>query len=312
MRGFRIAAAAAFVSSFVSFVVLVSAPASAETKSWTAAKNIAPDQATIVLSVDMTQVQKSTIYQQMVPALIAAEDDAKEGVDAIKSACGIDALTAVTDVTVIMDDPDSGSDEGIVVLGVNGINEAKAVSCLKKIAKKEKKVLTAKKAGKITELSIKGESDKIYMAWLAKDVVAFAVEPDDKALLTKWIGGKGLSAGLTATLAKVDMTAAGWLVANKSEELEPGVKMMGAYGSVKIAAGTISGEVNLVVDSAKAAKKMAADAKKQLAEGAKQMPANIAKLLNGVTITSADTTLTVKASVAESDAMAIMGLLQAF
>jgi hypothetical protein len=308
MRGFRIAAAAALVS----WVVWAPASASAETKSWTAAKAIASADATIVVSVDMTQVQKSTIYQQMVPALIASEDDAKEGLDAIKSACGIDALGAITDLTVLMIDPDDGDEEGLVVVGVNGINEAKAVACMKKIARKEKKVLTTKKAGKITELSLKGESDKIYMAWLAKDVVAFATEPDNKALLTKWIAGKGLASALSTTLAKVDTSSAAWVVADKNQELEAGVRMTGAYGSVKLASGVMSGEVNLVVDSAKAAKKMAADAQKELVEGAKQMPPNIAKLLAGVKITSADTTFTVKASVAESDAMAIMGLLQAF
>lgn len=308
MMGTRIAAAAAFVSLFV--LAAAPAPVRAETKSWTTAKAIAPSQATIIVGIDLTQVQKSTIYQTMVPAMIAAEDDFKEGVDAFKTSCGIDALTAITDVTVVADDPDDASDEGLVVIGVNGINEAKALACLKKIAKKEKKVLTSKKMGKITELSMKGESDKIYMSWLAKDVVAFAIEPDDKARLVKWIGGKGLAPAVAALVGKVDTSAAGWAVVAKGDEIEAGVRMTSAYGSVKLAAGNIIGEGNMELDSAASAKKMATDAKAELSKGAAQLPPDIAKLLKAVVITSAGSTLTVKATVAEADAMAIMGLLQ--
>jgi len=283
MRGIRIAAAVAFVSLFA----LATAPAEAETKSWKAAKAVAPDN----------------------PAIVAQEDDAKEGIDAVKAGCGIDVLTVVTDVTVVLADPDVDDDDGIIVIGLNGVNEAKAVACLKKIAKKEKKVLTAKKVGKLVELSIKGERDKIYMAWLAKDVVAFAVEPDEKARLAKWIGGKGITGDVAATLTKVDTATAAWVAIAKQTELGPGANMKSAYGTVKLEAGNIVGEVNVVTGSAAEAKKAADEAKKELAKGASQLPPEIAKLVKAIAITTAGDVVTVKASIAETEVMSLVGLL---
>lgn len=304
MRGIRFVAAAALVSLFT----LASAPAEAQTKSWTAAKALAPPDAAVVVSVDMTAVAKSSLYQSMVPMIIAQEDDAKEGLDAIKAGCGIDALTAVTDITVVMKDPDV-DDNGLVVIGLNGINEAKAVACLKKIAKKEKKVLTAKKAGKITELSIKGESDKIYMAWLTKDVVALATEPDDKARLSKLLGGKGATGDLAPVIAKVDTSAAGWMAVAKKTPMDQLGTMTSAYGGVKLVGGTIDVELNLVMSSAAEAKKAADGMKKELAKVGTQMPAELQKVLKTVTFTANAETLTVKASVAESEVMSLVGLL---
>jgi hypothetical protein len=306
MRGFRIAAAAAFAS----LVTLAAAPAHADTKSWTAAKAIAPESTAVVVSVDVTAIQKSTIYQSMVPALIAQEDDAKEGLDTIKASCGIDALTVITDVTVVMNDPD-GDDQGLIVVGLNGINEAKTVACLKKIAKKEKKVLTAKKAGKITELSIKGERDKMYMAWLGKDVVAFATEPDQKALLTKMMAGKGVSAALSAPLGKVNTSAAGWMAFAKSMPIGPAGTMKTAYGSVNLTGGNIAVDVNVVMSSAAEAKKVVDEARKELAKGSAQLPPELQKVIKAIALTAAGDTVTVKLSLPESEAMSLLGLVMA-
>lgn len=306
MRGTRIAAAAALVS----FFVFASAPASAETDSWAAAKGLLPENPYIVLGLNVSTIKSSTLFQQLYPMLLQQSGEAKEGLDQVTKSCGIDAVAVVTDVTVVVEKRD-GEEEGLILVGVKGINEAKTLACLKKIAKKEKKVLTAKKMGKIIELSIKGEPDHIYMAWLTKNVVAFATEPDDKALLTRMIGGKGATGDFTAVLAKVDTSAAAWMAMAEKQPVGSGGTMSGAYGSIKLDGGVIAGEANLVMGSAAEAKKMVAEANKELAQGASQMPANIAKLLKSVTVTSADATVVVKTSIPESEVSALVGLMMA-
>jgi hypothetical protein len=308
------------VGTALAAVVLASAVASsahAQSKSWTAAKAVLPGDLYVVAGGNVTTIQKSTIYKTIVPALLQSQQEAKEGFEMIKTTCGIDVETSITDAVVAVNE----KEKGLIVAALSGIDEAKVTSCLTKIAEKEAKdkkkptkKLSAKTSGKIVEYTMEGESEKLYVAWLSSDVIAMATDPTDKALLEKMIGGKGAitkSGDLGKALGKVNTSAALWLVVDKDTPVGEGktkATMKVAFGAVDIAAGVVSVDGQIVLSSAAEAKAFADQVKKQMAENSSQMPPDFQKLAKSVVITASDNAVQIKFNLTEKELLSIIGM----
>ncbi len=312
MKTFRVATALAAA-------VLVSALAPvayAQSKSWTAAKAVLPGDLFVVAGGNVATIQKSTIYQAIVPALLQKEKDAKEGFELIKTSCGINVETSITDAVVAVKE----NEKGLIVAAVSGIDEAKVTSCLQKIAEKENqekgknKKITAKTSGKIVEYSMEGEKEKLYIAWLASDVIAMATDPTDKSLLEKMIGGKGAvakSGDMAKALGKVNTSAAVWFAVAKKTPVGEGktkATMKIAFGAVDLAAGVVSVAGEMVLSSSAEAKAFADQVKAEMSQNAASMPAEFQKLAKSVVIAASGDSVTIKFSLTEKELMSLIGL----
>jgi hypothetical protein len=311
------------VGTALTAVVLASALASsahAESKSWAAAKGVLPGDLYVVAGGNITSIQKSTIYQTIVPALLQQEKDAKEGFELVKTTCGIDIQTSITDAVVAMRE----NEKGLIVAALSGVDEAKVTSCLQKIAEKEAKEkgkttkkITAKTSGKIVEYTMEGESEKLYLAWLASDVVAMATEPTDKSLLEKMIGGKGAvakSGDMAKALAKTNTNAAVWFALAKKTPVGEGktkATMKTAYGALDIAAGVVAIDGTMVLSSSAEAKAFADQIKDQIAKNQASMPAEFQKLVKSLTVAASGDAVNVKFSAPEKDILSLIGLAMA-
>lgn len=314
MKTFRVATAVAAALLFSA----VAARAEAQSKSWTAAKAVLPGDLMVVGGGNISTIQKSTIYKAIVPALLQQERDAKEGLEMVKTSCGIDVETSIADVAVGV----TSDEKALIVAHVSGIDEAKVTSCLQKIAEaeaKEKgnkaKKLTAKTSGKIVEYTMEGEKEKLYVAWLESSVLAITSDPTDKSLLEKMIGGKGAvakSGDISKALGKVNTSAAIWFAVAKKTPMGDGktkATMKIAYGALDLAAGVVSAEGNIVVSSSAEAKAFADQANAEMTKNSGQMPPDMQKIMKNVKITSSGDTVTIKCSLTEKELMGVIGLM---
>jgi hypothetical protein len=296
----------ALVLVALSFLALATGDARAQSRSWTAARAVLPGNLQLVAGVNVGTIKSSAIFQQLYPALLAQAGDAKEGLDAAKSGCGIDVTTVVSDVTVAIDD----DEKGLIVVALKGTNAAKLQACVQKLVTQHghKGKLSAKKSGKIVAYSMSGESGKFHAAWLAADVVAFATDPEDRALLEKMINGKGTK---QAAFAKANTSAAVWGVMEKAQELEPGMNMKLGYGSLDMSGATMTLDGHLVLANAKEATACAAKANQHVAEMQKsgQLPPQFASIAKSLKITAAGDEMQLKLSLTQQDLMSLLGML---
>jgi hypothetical protein len=284
-------------------LLLFTLPAQADTKSWAAVKGKLPAGTNIVVSIDVTQIAKTSAYSQVVQAFLDEERDAKAGFEAFKASCGVDITTVVTDVTVaaINDDKD---DRALIAIGLNGVDQAKATACMQGLADMDSKgaKLTVKTKGKVTEYGVEGQSKKFYLAWIAKDVIAFTTDPETKGKLEKMLKGKAAKGALKGYLGKTTATSAVFFGVAKQDVIPDVGKMKGGWGTVDLAGGNISVKATLAVDSATAATKLAEMATAQIRQMAgevqKQMP-DFAKAINATTAAASGSEVTVSGSITE-------------
>lgn len=289
--------------------LLIAGTASADTKSWTAVKKVIGARGDdTVIGIDVTQLRSTAAFKAGLDLFAAEEPDAMKIFDTIKSDCGIDVTTAVSDITVVMRE----TEKPLIAVGLAGVDEAKIVSCLGTVAGKmfggSPVTLTGKKKGKLTEYSVVGEPKKLYVAWLAADVFAFTDDPNDKALITKRLSGRGATGDLKKFIARTSPTAAFWFaVAHK--EKEDGRTILGGHGKVELSAGVYKASGAIVMSKPAEATSMAAEGMVGLAaartEVAKSLP-ELAKALATVTITAAAAEVVITGSVADADVVKIV------
>jgi hypothetical protein len=192
------------------------------------------------------------------------------------------------------------------------VGEAELVHCAEVIASKKKGSpvkIESKRAGAIVEYTVAGE--KLYAAWLAPDVVAFASNPDERGPLANLIAGKGGFAGAPTTrraMAALAPGATAWAIYLKPEHVDS-YDLKFAAGTLGVSGGQLQLEVELFLADADSAKRAAADwtaQKDQLAASGAPM---VGQLLKAVQIGAADEVVRVSASVSEKD---FLGLLNFF
>jgi hypothetical protein len=160
---------------------------------------------------------------------------------------------------------------------------------------------------------VAGEAEKLYAAWLAPDVVAFASDPTDRAPLERLIGGKGGFAAQQSTRKAIATVAPGtmaWGVYATGESLGA-YQMKYGSASLAIAGGQLTLDVSVVLADADQARKAAADwtaELQQLLGGAGNLPPVMMTLLKAVTIAASDDAVHVTAVAAEKDLVAIFSL----
>lgn len=301
MRAMNKLAAVAAVALSLSFV----ATAHAESKSWAAVKGSIHGKANVVVGGNLATVRGTKVFTSALQMMLTEEPDAQRAFEMIKTGCNIDVPAAIVDFTVVMRD----GDDPLVVLALNGLDEAKLVGCVESLAAKElgKAVkLTSKKKGKVTTYSVPGEKDKLYFGWLAKDVIAFSEDPTAKGKLEKLLTGKPAKGALGNYLGKVNSDHALWAgVAMK--EKEAGMTILGGYGSVDLAAGKWNGTAHIVMGNADEAKQAAALGNQGLGElKTKAKGTSVASMINSLVISAVAAELEVKGTLGDADLTQLM------
>src|SRR5262245_6992045 len=79
----------------VVIVLCAASVASADSKAWTAAKKVLPAGLEIVGGMSAGSVRASKLYQQMLPKLLASNQDVSKVLDMLHATCSIDAPEAI-------------------------------------------------------------------------------------------------------------------------------------------------------------------------------------------------------------------------
>ncbi|MBK9033479.1 MAG: hypothetical protein IPL61_19805 [Myxococcales bacterium] len=281
-------------------VLSVATTASAESKSWAAVKGSINPKANVIAGGSLAAARSTKAFTSAIQMLLSEEADAKRAFDLIKDGCNIDVPTAIADFTLVMKD----GDNPLVVFGLDGLDEPRVRTCLESIALKEtgKAVkLTAKKAGKVTIYSVPGEREKLYFAWLAKDVVAFTEDPTNKGKLAAALGKRPAKGDLGKLVAKVNTDAALW-AAVAIKEKEDGMTILGGYGGVELAGGKWKGAAHVLMGSAADVQKavgMGSAGLGEIKKQAKGTPA--APLIDSIQISGNGVELDVSGSLVDTD-----------
>lgn len=299
----------ALVSALIA-VPLAASTARADGPAYTAAKATLGDGANIIVGMNVASITDSQTFKTMWPMILAKAGDAKEGLDLAKSACGIDAMTAVTDIVIAADK--NGNDNGAVFIGLKGVDQAKIESCTAAIGKaKNKPVPTFKKDGDVIGVTdAAAKKDTKYYKWVGKDVLAMSFK-GDKESLAKWVGKGGFAkTALGALAAKTNSTAAVWGAASVGTQIQAGMELKSGYGWVQLDKGNVNAEIHATMGDAKTATTTADQANKQIAQlkGQKGLPPAIMTIVNGVKITAAGADLVVKGAMKEGDLMSLAAL----
>jgi len=317
--------------------------ARADSKSWTAVKGLLPDNVNVIAGANLATLRGTAIYQTVVPRLIAKEPDAQRVFDLAKSTCGLDLHAALVDATIAMGDDERGV---VVVTLDKSLDQRKLVDCFGKLvtaqmttqlappptiaeaqppatgglragakrpatrpapaAKPATPKIVAKTTGKITEYGIAGEPKKLYIAWLAADVLAISTDPDDKALLDRMIGGKGTQGAMTKLVGKASPGSAIWLATTKPTPVPTGGTMKAGFGTVDATRGNVALDMHMVMTTAKDAKKFVDDAVQLLTVARSQIPPQFAGLVDALKVSAAGDDASMKLVAAERD---LLGLI---
>jgi hypothetical protein len=288
-------------------VLLCSTAAHAETKAWAAAKKVLPTGSHVVGGMNVAVARGSTLYQQMLPMLLSQAGSAKDQLDAIRKACGIDMLEAIDSIAVGFDD----NQHGAIVIAIKGTTRKDLETCAEKRAtgggqKFSTRTDTKADGGLTLYQGVDGKD--VWVKWLATDVVALTTSPEDKVATTKLLAGGALTDKLLkGRVGKTNTSAMVWGVATMTEKLDAiGATMSAGYGSINATASNLAVTMHLVVDNAKAAtdaekklNEMAADAKTS-----KQLPDDITKSLS---ITSANDEVAITTTFPEKVVFELIG-----
>jgi hypothetical protein len=152
-------------------------------------------------------------------------------------------------------------------------------------------------------------SDVVYIAWPAANVMAFAMDPEKKADLTAWLGGKSAFAktALSAQLAKVDTKAIAWGAMALPKPLDDKeLPIVSGTAVVTAAKSALSVTARGTFANAGAATKALGEISKDLKETreSKSAPAALKKLAAAIKVASAGADITVDASATEADLQA--------
>lgn len=292
----------------VALSLLVTGSAAAESKSWSAVQKSIDPKAEVVVGINLKSIRTTATYASGLQMLLQQEESAKQAFEMIKTSCSIDVPTAVADAVFVMKD----DKPKIMVLGLDGVDEAKAVACLQQIGQaksgKTDIKISSKKKGKITEYSVPGEDKKLYVAWLAPDVLAFTDDPSDKAKLAKALAGSKPKGLVGTSVSKINTGAAIWAAVAKKDKESFGT-MLGGYGQLDVAGGTLTVTAHVIWSKPAEASSALAEAQKGLDQAkteAAKYP-KVQKLLGTVTLGATGKELDVKASVDDKDILSLVG-----
>lgn len=271
-------------------------PASA----WAAAKAHLPGDAVVVAGANVGELGKSSLVKT---ALSLGASDVKKGIERVQRVCGLDLWTTIEAVAIATD---GDFDDGVVFVAVKNLDQAKLGACIEALVRDggdKDATLVATSHGAITELAVGGH--KTFVRWVGADVLAVAVQYDDKARLERWTPKKGAFAkSRTAKLAaKANTKATVWGASAKATEMD-GVKITGLYGAAILRGGNLDAAAQLVFES-QAIAKLTAD--KLAAELASRPEAKA--LAGKIQVSAAKDEMVVKAKLTEGELMQAASVL---
>ena len=331
------------VAAVIAVIPLSGGTAFADTRSWNAVKGMLPDNVNVVVGANLSALRSTSIYNAVMPTLLAKLPDGKRGIDLVKSTCGIDLHAAVIDATFAMGD----DERGITVLALDkSLDQKRVLECATKLvaqqaaptaavdveakggglkggAKKQPAPavkpeppkpappapkLVTKATGKVVEYGLDNDPKRLYVAWIAPDVIAIATDPDDKALLDKMTAGKGTKGQMSAFLAKASPNSTVWLATTKPQPVPTGGTMKGAFGTVDAVKGNVNVDMSIVMSSAKDAKGFVDQSTQLIASAKSSIPPQFVKLVDALKLTAADDRANMKLAAAEKDLVAVITL----
>jgi hypothetical protein len=301
------------VAPIFALALLAPTAARAESKAWTAAKQLIPGGVEVVGGVNGSNLRSSKLYDTMLPLAMMNASEAKVQLDQIKTDCGIDVLQSIDSVAFGLD----ANQKGVVVVALKGTNRKDLEACAQKRAKTEAKTLTITPAGKLTKYSGFAKDD-VFLDWVSSDVVAMTTSPDDKDASAKLLaGGIAKDASVKHALAAVNTNAALWGVYNKPQDIEKNdfiadtvhAKLM--FGSANIANGNIDANVHVVVSDAKAASATAASITKTLDDMKKagKVPVAAESMIKGLSVKATDNEVVATDSFSQDDVFGLLGMM---
>lgn len=324
--------------SLAASLVLFSTAASADSRSWAVAKGMLPDNVNVVVGANLATLRGTSLYGSLLPILMAKEPDLKRAIDMAKDTCAIALDKSIVDATFAM----NTDDRGVVIVALDkALDQKRIVDCLTKfvakappapaeadlkgnglkgaakkpdVAKADKAPappapkLVAKTTGRITEYGLDTQTDRLFAAWLAPDVVAIATDASDKALLEKMLAGKGAKGTITTFLAKAPSTAAIWLATTKPQAMPTGGTMKGGFGTIDTTKGNVNVDLSIVLGSAKEAKGFVDQVTALLADARGGIPAQFHKLVDALKLSAAADAANVKLSATEKDVLSVLSL----
>jgi hypothetical protein len=279
----------------------------APNKSFTVAKDVLPADIQVIGSSNLKSIKSTQTFQKLFPQLVKSDRDVAEGLDKVKKSCGIDPVNAIEDVTVGVAD----KEKGLILVTLTGVTEQKLIDCASKIAKAETgETVTTKKTGDIIELKSNKGGQSLYVAFLKGDVLAFASDPTDKALLERFLGGKGAitKGSLAPFMAKLAFDSALSLAWSKQMPLEKW-SMKGGTLDVAINGGNVSASTAVKLGSSKEASEVAAMAQKELAKAQGNLPKELDAVAKTLTVKASGDDVVASASATERDLAAMLNLV---
>lgn len=272
----------------------VAGTAAAETKSWTALKGKVPADTIVLGGADISAVRGTPSFPKLVEWVASQDKDIAAMFDVVKQTCGMELPAMFGDISFAVDK----ELKGVIVIGLAGTDQTKLTDCINKVIAKvdAKTKLTAKPMGKLTEYSVTGESDKLYAAWLAPDVVAIGAEEKSHTALDAMLAGKAPAGDLAGWLGKANTGSPAWVAFSANED-----GLQGGFGSL-----TLGKTIKLAMsmngmtpaDGDKGRKEMQDTVKKGLERSAK-LP-EIKKVFQGVKVGGKGQQVTIDASFPES------------
>ncbi|MBA3500106.1 MAG: hypothetical protein M4D80_36395 [Myxococcota bacterium] len=168
--------------------------------------------------------------------------------------------------------------------------------------------LVTKTTGKVVEYGLDTDAKRLYVAWLAADIVAIATDPDDKPLLDKMLAGKGTKGTINTFLAKASPNAAVWLATTKAQPVPTGGTMKGAFGTVDATKGNVNVDMSIVMSSAKDAKGFVDQSLALIASAKGSVPPQFQKLVDALKLTASAESANMKLSATEKELVSVITL----
>lgn len=322
---------AGILAALVLSIVAVHGQARADTaRAWAAAKAGLPADTKVVIGVDIAAVQKTQLFATFYPKL-NDQSELMKVLNAVQVRCQINPLAVIQGVVLALVD----REDGVMYVALSGIDRGKLAACLQSIAQDDARDaaaedavkhgipsesglirarpprVTVKQTGNITEVGrADGGGQSGYFGWVGSNVLVVTLHATDKAMLARWMAGKGALAAsdIGKNLARVNTQAAVWGAAADTRELQPGTTAKATYGAVTYAKGQLSADIHAVMEDAAQAGSASMKANQQLnlAKAAGQVPAEIAPVIQAITISADHAEVRIKTSVPEKDVLGVI------
>lgn len=279
-------------------------------KAWVAARRSMPDDAELVVGVDVAALQKTQLFSAVYLYAIQQNSPEFKMFETIQDICKIDLRTAIAGIVTVSD----GQQNSATYLSLSpGIDEDKLLSCFQKVAGSITNGMTSvsiRHDGNIMQISGRGT---VYLALIGPDVVVVQHDFTNKQKLTYWTGGHGAFAEsrLGKLVEKVNTSAMVWFALEPSahrRDRSPIGRMCGAF---TLAGDRVDGVLHWSAKDASHAAKQASELRDRIADVGRTMrlAPKLADVISANTISSAGNEVTIETKVIESDLVAVLPLL---